>query len=322
MNTNTRSLALVAMLATVSSSHAQQPRYDVQPLGEIVAWGINASAAVAGRRLGPMTTAKAVLIEGGTVQTIGQAASAGLAVNDSGQVTGYAARQGQAHAVIFRDGTMKDLDPLQATASAGLAINASGQVTGYTNTGKASRPFLFSDGTMTQLGTAQGAGQGINERGEVTGWTMTGAGTAHAVIFRRDEAQDLGTLGGPASEGRSINASGHVTGYAETAANVRHAFVFHDGTMRDLGTLGGTASEGRSINASGQVTGYAETGANVRHAFVFDHGHMIDLNTASGKAAKPYTLGEGVAINDRGQIVAQGTIKATGKAQAFLLTPR
>ena len=64
--------------------------------------------------------------------TLGGTFSEGLAINDSGQVTGVASTAGDeaTHAFLWDGTTMQDLGTLGGTYSRGVAINASGQVTG------------------------------------------------------------------------------------------------------------------------------------------------------------------------------------------------
>ena len=86
--------------------------------------------------------------------TLGGTGSYGGAINDSGQVTGYANTSGDAaiHAFVTINGVMRDLGTLGGTHSEGTAINASGQVTGYSETTDGSQhAFLFSDGQMQDL---------------------------------------------------------------------------------------------------------------------------------------------------------------------------
>jgi probable HAF family extracellular repeat protein len=93
-------------------------------------------------------------------------------------------------------------------------------------------------------------------------------------------------------------------------------------TVTELGTLSGSVSQALGINASGQVTGWAETAGNAAtDAFLYRNGQMVDLNSQIGSAASLYTLTNGQGINDSGQIVVDGVVKATGQDAAFLLTP-
>jgi probable HAF family extracellular repeat protein len=137
-------------------------------------------------------------------------------------------------------------------------------------------------------------------------------------------------VAGNFSEGYAINASGQVAGYSYTASysitngGSYHAFVTDATTqvLTDLGTLGGAASEASAINASGQVVGWSNTASGTQDGFLYTNGQMLDLNSlldASDAAA--YTISGATAINDNGQIVANGTSIATGQIVALLLNP-
>jgi probable HAF family extracellular repeat protein len=137
---------------------------------------------------------------------------------------------------------------------------------------------------------------------------------------------DLDTLGGENSVAYAINASGQVTGQSQTNTGEYHGFLYSNGVMTDLGTGQGLYSSGLAINASGQVTGAVNiqaTSGYATHAFVYKDGVMSDLNDLiSPKQAASFELVDGVAINDAGQIVAEGALNSTGATRLFLLTPR
>ena len=169
----------------------------------------------------------------GTVQEYSSGNNiSGLAINDSGQVTGQYIVNGY-HPFMY-DGTVHDLGLLgTGDFGWGKGINNYGQVAGFSNTtvdGDDSRAILWQPTTPNSA-----------------------TGTMH----------DLGTIGGSGADGRGINASGQVTGSSTTTGDAaNHAMVWTpttpngiSGNMIDLGTLGGTNSEGLFINASGQVLG-------------------------------------------------------------------
>ncbi len=95
--------------------------------------------------------------------------------------------------------------------------------------------------------------------------------------------------------------------------------------MSDVGNLGGpNGSVGNAINSSRQITGQSWTAGNVaQHAFLYTNGTLLDLNSQiSSSDAAAYTLVSGVAINDVGQIVAQGYVNSDPtKTATFVLTP-
>lgn len=123
--------------------------------------------------------------------TLGGVFSGANAINNLGQVTGFAETPTSTHLFIY-DGVMHDLGSLGGPYINGLAINDSGRITGY----------------------ASPAGQ--------PQW--------HAFVYD-GTIHDLGTLGGDYSEGTDINASGNIVGHSSTADSTHPFFydgVMHD----------------------------------------------------------------------------------------------
>lgn len=218
----------------------------------------------------------------------------GLAINDSGQITGYASFIDENYSkrafITDSNGNMTDLG-IPSTYSLGVAINNQGQVTGRHGDG-------FED----------------QRKGFVTGPNGQGL-------------QTLGTLGGTSSAGTAINASGQVAGYSSAVDNKPHAFVTDSttGAMHDLGTLGGSSSQAWGINDAGVVTGSYEHKKDGRVPFVTDaDGKMADLNSllVAEDVGKWWLFDDARDINNQGQIVASGKLRADLKLRrAVILHP-
>jgi probable HAF family extracellular repeat protein len=280
--------------------------------------------------------------------SLGGASIHATALNDFGQVTGSANVADPddpfPHAFFWaNDGSpMLDLNTLYAGwyGSYGIAINAAGQVAGWVDGDRVSRVFVWlNDGSPTQdLGFGRGTAQSINAFGQVAGtYTYhlpTGANRNHAYLWRNDgsAAQDLGTLSGGQkgnSYATALNDLGQIAGSSYSLYQSRnlHAFVWlNNGTpMMDLGTFGGTKSQSTDINASGQVAGFAYySDDTAQRAFLWrnDGTKIVDLNLIIDilDPLKPYViLTAAESINDRGDILAEGTDTRTGQSGPYLL---
>lgn len=118
------------------------------------------------------------------------------ALNNAGEVTGWAGTQGngELHAFLWRQGTLTDLGTLGGWQSRGMAINKAGTIVGwsYTHQISGARGFIMLNGRMTDLNTlldpVSGAGwqiysaSGIDDRGRITG-TGTLNGFTHGYLL-------------------------------------------------------------------------------------------------------------------------------------------
>ena len=287
--------------------------------------------------------------------TFGGSHSYAFALNDAGQVVGYAETpQGQIHAFLYSSGKMMDLSSLRSIGlmdSIAAAINGSGQV--VINSEWTDHAHLYSNGALTDLGTLgsfDSGGAGLNSSGQVVGQAHTKSGEPHAFLYSGGKMTDLGTLGGKDSSGLAINDAGQVVGAASTASGFQHAFLYSGGKMIDL-TPGAPNAIARAINASGQVVGDTTNGAFLYsggrtvsltglvgangindfgavvghggssgdHALLFINGKVTDLNSVLPDHSG-WVLENATAINNKGQLVGYGT-NPSGASHAFLLTP-
>jgi probable HAF family extracellular repeat protein len=257
-------------------------------------------------------------------------------INNQGLVVGVSLNGQGFAAALWTNGVPLDLGNLGVTGCAGTGINASAEVAGYCFllNGR-TEAFLWSKATgMQGLASLQGGGgsiaQAINRFGQVVGYAPNLAHkTPYAFIWSKDTgmAKNLGKLPGyDSSYAFAINDLGQVAGWSDclNCSLSKHATLWSKtkGSMLDLGVLPGASdSAALGINNVGQVVGgsfYSAT--NEYHALVWSPSTgMLDLNNLI-PANSGWLLQFANAINDKGQIVGQGTLN--GQTEAFLLTPQ
>jgi len=329
---------MAALSCAVSTANAQV-LYSAADLGSGTAGNaINGAGIVVGGIITSNGNEDAFYYVNGqmTVLNVGslQGYTAATGINNAGVIVGAGYVNPNTFAqpydsFIYNNGTFTILSTPGGTMAA-QGINNAGTVAGgyaldYGNLYW--DPFTYSNGTITSLGSFGGAavtyGLAINDAGTVVGYYFItpGGSPDYAFSYNNGTYTNLGTLpGGGASSANAINNTGNIVGYGSTSNGNNHAFSYNNGTMTDLGTLPGWSnSVATGINNAGTIVGYVSTnsslGANTNnHAFIYGNGSMSDLNSDLLHGIGT-TLTGAAAVNDLGQIVAEGS-----NGHAYLLT--
>jgi probable HAF family extracellular repeat protein len=305
----------IAVTLAAASSATGQVRFLATPIGKgTTALGINAYGDVVGSVVTPAGK-RAFLWSDGTLQllgTLGGANSGATAISDRREVVGEAETpSGETHAFLWRHGAMQDLGALPGHRNSfAAAVDNFGRVVGTSyvgDTSSAHRAFLHDGWSMIDLGTLGGRDSratAINDWGQVVGDASDGNET-RAFLYANGVMVRIGAGVAPANSGAvAINANGHVAGYQNyfsIGGFFTSMWLYAAGVQEPIGCPMGRCFPA-GINRRDQVVGYAvdATGA-LSGAFLWDAATGGVALTVPG-----WTLTWARAINDRGQVVAQG----------------
>jgi probable HAF family extracellular repeat protein len=181
--------------------------------------------------------------------------AAANAINNHGQIVGFAYVDDTYHAVLWQNGKPRDLGTLGGRYSSAEDINDRGQIVGWSLTKgddfRSQHAFLWEDGKMRDLGTIPGPhpdseATAINERGQIVGRTNSQSGRSRAWLWQGGKMHDLGVLAGNDSGASAINEHGQVVGWSTAGV-----FLYEKGRLRSLGIESGYG--GVLINDNGVI---------------------------------------------------------------------
>jgi probable HAF family extracellular repeat protein len=330
---------LAAALLVLGASRAQaDPMYTVTNLGQVGVTGpysLNDSGEVVGNLAnGNPFLYQSSGAAAGTFTNLSAAMGANttlVGINDSGQIIGNEvvgsyfitnpeSQQDLTRALLYSGGQVTVIQPFSGTTStmafgisnSGMVIGNSGG-TGYSPTGGIG--YIYQNGQMTNPGYVPAAishsglladySGNLYQNGQITATLPAGTGAYGQAV--NDSGAMVGSFWAPNSQG---------------GATV-HAFLYQDGHMVDLGALLGTSSSvALGINSLNQVVGTYTSAPDSNRAFLYQNGTMSDLNTLIPVSAG-LSLTQAVAINNNGQILAEGDVTSGVMAgpDVFLLTP-
>ena len=172
--------------------------------------------------------------------TLGGLSSAGLQINERGQVLGTSSTAEEFSVPFFWDGALH-----RVTVPGWPGVTAAA----------------------------------LNDRGQVAGTASDATGRTRAFVWQRGHARVLGTLGGTTSSAADVNDLGHVAGTSTRRSGPEHAFLWRGGRLTDLGTLGGAWSRAVALNNCDQVIGESETADGRVVPFLWSRGRMRELES-------------------------------------------
>jgi probable HAF family extracellular repeat protein len=195
--------------------------------------------------------------------TIGNIASYGNYINNSGQIIGNIftpnGPPSGVNGFLYSGGTYTTIaPPAGVDITLVRSINDSGQIVGYivgtgTNVG-----FLYSGGSYTIInvpGSTFTAAIDINNSGQIVGYYQDAA-TIHGFLYSRGSYTTLDVPGSTLTDAFAINNSGQIVGAYRAGAGIGsvYGFLYSDGSYTTISL--GTPTIATGINDSGQIIGY------------------------------------------------------------------
>jgi probable HAF family extracellular repeat protein len=238
--------------------------------------------------------------------TLGGDNSAAVAVNDRGQVVGFA--ENSVHDSTCVSPQVLDYEPVTWEQVQDGEIHAR------------ELPRIPGD--------TDGWAVAINDRGQVVGFTSDCAQSyGHAVIWQHGTVTDMGNLGGSFNSPIFVNTTGEVVGQANLPGDqTLTSFLWReDSVMTDLGMLPGDVwSSAFAITDQGKVvlgTSCSQVNFTNCRGYIWQEGVMTDLNSLVKPGSTPLYVVFGNDINSRGEIATYAFNQNTGAYRAAVMIP-
>jgi probable HAF family extracellular repeat protein len=234
--------------------------------------------------------------------TVGGNNGQASAVNNSGQVAGYA-ENGTADSTCpsGTENFMVDL-PVMWTKGKAQAL-----------------PTIGSD--------PDGVAFGISNQGQAVGYSGTCTTANYPVLWENGIANPLPNFGNPGAIAFAINGHNQIVGQAVNSDGTTLAALWQNNVVTTLGALlpGDVSTFATSINDRGQVVGSSfDSTSSWSHGLLWQNGVMTDLNTLFPASSNLYVISAS-NINESGQIAGMAVEMAGPNAgnivHAFLATP-
>lgn len=216
--------------------------------------------------------------------TIAGGVSEALAVNDAGQVVGYAG----SHAFLWEHGKLRDLGKGYA-----IAVNEHGSV--LINQDVTGTARVWARGRVTDLKPTPGdcassMARALNERGQIVGWSgardcegLQMSLTWRAAVWS-GETMEPEPIASTNTEAVAVNDRGRVLVNRDFGTPL----LWRAGRATSLGGPG-VAASGTSINDRGQVAGTLRPASGHVRAFIWQSGKLRTLGLLPGAVASSIT---------------------------------
>ena len=321
---------LLIVLLCVGCGRKKDPPVEITgKVAQLYPTGFNANAVIVGSIRFP-DLYPSFIIENGKQQELAVPAESSwvypLALNDSGQIVGYASRKSNQsrHALVWQNGRVNWLEDGNAVSSEATAINNAGVIVGFRITSDGiAHPAQWQNGAMREIAAPNSPAwrpTGINANGDVVGYGINARQQPHLYVWRQNRLSHLGT-----GYHIALNNSGQLAGDYQTPDRLLHACAWNGNQRVTLATLPQTnESRAFALNDRGQIVGSADLrnaqpDANgIPIPVLWQNNRALDLNTVRPPNAA-YTLEEAVGINNSGQILCAARQGKWGRTA--LLTP-